>query len=276
MEVIAHIPVMLDESIRLLSPGPSKQILDCTFGRGGHSKALLQFGATVTSLDRDMAAFRVGQALAATSKRFTINWYRFSEMMLCRQKYNGILFDFGISSDQLLDDSIGISFRHDAPLNMSLGRSNKSAYSIINDMSEDVIADVVYKYGEERYARVIAKSIVKRRKQKRFTTTIELADHIRQTIPRGKIDAATRTFQAIRIYVNNELEEIELGLLNAIKLAKPGGIVVAISFHSLEDRIVKHTFRRFKHRSDVILPSRDEIRTNPRSRSAKLRWMRVS
>jgi 16S rRNA (cytosine1402-N4)-methyltransferase len=267
-----HKPVMLNEIIDFFKPCPSKHILDCTFGRGGHTKQFLRHGASVTAIDRDIDAFHYGSSFVFS--RFTIKHCKFSELNTdLKGSFDSILFDFGLSSNQIADTDRGISFKTDGPLDMGMGRNNISAYNLVNFANEKYLADTIYEYGEERLSRQVAKSIVDARKKKRITTTSELAEIVRKVVRGRGIDPATRTFQAIRIYVNNELEEIKMGLTRALRLLKPGGKMAAISFHSLEDRIVKNFFKQFKYRSDVIFPSKKEIFDNKRSRSAKLRFM---
>jgi 16S rRNA (cytosine1402-N4)-methyltransferase len=210
---------------------------------------------------------------------------------------NGIVFDLGLSSAQLEDPDRGFSFQVDAPLDMNFGQADRSAMSIINRSSEHELADIIYEYGEERYSRRIARSIAASRKNQPIKTTLELVAAIKQALPPRvrygqKIHFATRTFQALRIATNNELENLRLALFDAIELLAPGGRLAVVSYHSLEDRIVKNIFRDLSGYSGgkrqtagrppaiellnkkVIIPGDDEIRKNPRARSAKLRAAR--
>jgi len=272
-----QIPVMVSEVMHLIRPGIGKAVLDCTFGMGGHSKIMLAHGARVVGIDRDIKAVKTGLNLATISNKFSIYWSLFSEMKtkLPPILYDGILFDLGFSYKQIADPDMGLSFRIDGPLKMCMGRNNTNAYQFVNFASEDKITEVLIELGEEPKAREIAKNIVKSRRIAKFETTLQLADCIRKIARGYGIDPATRSFQAIRMYVNNELGEITEGLDAAVRLCKPGGILVIISFHSLEDRLVKNYLSSFKHKSKAIFPSRNEILSNARARSAKLRWARI-
>lgn len=264
-----HKPVMLNEVLSLLQPTPSKTFLDCTFGRGGHTKALLEYGATVFGVDRDLDAYAYGKQFEFS--RFIMIRGRFSdlpEIFPQNTKFDGVLFDFGLSSNQIEDSSRGISFKTNGPLDMRMGLNTTSAYEFVNSASERELADVIYKYGEERRSRQIAKEIIIARRSKKLTSTYDLVKVISKAVPPSKIDASTRTFQAIRIYINDELREIEAGLK-----AVEGCTTVAISFHSLEDRIVKQYFRSLGSKVKPITPTKSEVFQNRRSRSAKLRYI---
>lgn len=268
-----HKPVMLQEVMQLIRPSAGIKAIDFTFGRGGHSKELLRYGAEVYSLDRDMEAIRYSAKFASQNFRSFHSLFSEARNHLEDYKYfDAALFDFGLSSDQIDSQENGMSFKKDAPLRMTMGKNRISAYEVVNSFKEEQLADIIYKYGEERASRKIARRIVEARKTKPIESTLELAGMIAKVVGFSHKDPATRTFQAIRIYVNNELEEIESGLKNAQMLLKTGGILVAISFHSMEDRIVKRFFNKFERRSKVILPSSEEILQNPRARSAKLRF----
>jgi 16S rRNA (cytosine1402-N4)-methyltransferase len=295
-----HIPVLLKEVLSYLKPHQGGQYLDCTFGRGGYARAILEAAdCTLTAVDRDPHAGEVAQQFKAEfDDRFTFVQECFGNIhaLFAEQagQFDGIVFDLGVSSPQLDEASRGFSFRYDAPLDMRMSESGQTAADVINKLPEKQLADIIYLYGEEHYSRPIAKAICEQRKEQPFSTTHELANLVRRIVPRSRdgIDPATRTFQALRIYVNNELEEIERGLQGALDLLAPGGILVVVSFHSLEDRIVKQfinlnsqpqgTSRHLplrKHDLPILTkltrkpvePSSDETRANPRARSAKLR-----
>jgi 16S rRNA (cytosine1402-N4)-methyltransferase len=273
----SHRTVMLQQIIDIVNPNSNKTILDCTFGGGGHAKAMLKQNATVFSIDRDYRAVLLGRTLEEEEERFNIRWSLFSELHahFIPRTFDIVLFDLGLSSNQLNVADFGMSFLVDQPLSMCMGRNNRDAYRVVNFTPEKELANIIYEFGEERASFRIAKRIVERRKKNKIKTTLELAKIISSVIPRHDRHPATRTFQAIRIYVNNELEEIQRGLEITSNLCKIGGMMLVISFHSLEDRIVKLFFKQFPERSGVILPSPEEVKSNVRARSAKLRWCRV-
>ncbi len=280
--------------------------LDGTFGGGGYARAILECAAChLYAIDRDPDAVARADALrAAYPGRFEIMPGRISEMseMLAARKVaalDGAVFDLGLSSYQIDDPARGFSFRLDGPLDMRMGRDGRDAATIVNLCPESELADILFKYGDEKAARRVAKVIVERRRVQKFVTTADLAGVIRSVVRPDKsgIDPATRSFQALRIAVNDELTDIEAALEQAAALLKPGGRLVVVSFHSLEDRIVKHFFAGCAGRvpaasrhdpaglkpveaprfrlvtKSPILPGLAEIRANPRARSAKLRVM---
>jgi 16S rRNA (cytosine1402-N4)-methyltransferase len=301
---LGHIPVLLNEAMEALSPRAGGLYVDGTFGAGGYSHALFDRGARVIALDRDPSAIRAGEALAAESDgRLVLVEGRFGDLddvakRLGVDTVDGIVFDIGVSSMQLDEPKRGFSLRFDAPLDMRMGRSGRSAADILRDEDEATIADILFHFGEERAARRIARAIVADRQAKRFTSTLELAGLIARVAParRGELThPATRAFQALRIAVNDELGELARGLCAAERLIKPSGRLAVVTFHSLEDRIVKRFFglrsgrgraasRRLPGepaeaeptfelpRGQPIEPSEAEARANPRSRSAKLRF----
>ncbi|MFQ3623110.1 MAG: 16S rRNA (cytosine(1402)-N(4))-methyltransferase RsmH [Acetobacteraceae bacterium] len=299
-----HVPVLCDEVVRLLAPRDGATYLDATFGGGGYSRALLEAArCTVFAIDRDPAAIARGAALAATYPgRLHLIEGRFGDLLglLAAEgvsALDGAAFDFGVSSFQLDDAARGFSFRADGPLDMRMGGSGPTAADLVATLDEAHLADLLRAYGEERFARRIARAIVRARSEAPITTTARLAAVVRSAVPPGRtaIDPATRSFQALRIAVNDELEEIARGLAAAIGLLRPGGRIVAVSFHSLEDRIVKQAFAAAAGRSPApsrhdpralaarpdatlrlltakpILPSAEETGANPRARSARLR-----
>lgn len=300
MNTLSHTPVMLQEVLSYLKPKDDALYLDCTFGRGGYARAILEAAeCSLIAVDRDPRAAEVAlQFKAEFDDRFTFAQGRFSTIhtLFADQagQFDGIVFDLGVSSPQLDEAQRGFSFRFDAPLDMRMGAEGKTAADAVNTLPEKQLADIFFLLGEERFSRPLARAICEQRKIQRIATTMELATLVRKIVPRSRdgIDPATRTFQALRIYVNNELEELERGLQGALHLLAPGGTLVVVSFHSLEDRIVKQfinlhsqpqgTSRHLPLRhhdrpvmtkltSKPIEPSIEEIRENPRARSAKLR-----
>ncbi|MBD2260203.1 16S rRNA (cytosine(1402)-N(4))-methyltransferase RsmH [Pseudanabaena sp. FACHB-2040] len=275
-----HIPVLPQETIAGLQPRPGGQYLDATVGGGGHSKLILEADPTIrlTALDQDGAAIAAAQAeLAEYCDRITFCRSNFAEFKPGNQQFNGILADLGVSSAQFDIPERGFSFRLTAPLDMRMDqRQEISAAEIVNHWEEVELARIIYIYGEERLSRRIARQIVA---QRPFNTTTELADAISKCVPTkyryGRIHPATRTFQALRIAVNRELEVLERFLELAPTWLEPGGRLAIISFHSLEDRIVKHAIKGSPLLSVVtkkpIIATDDEIQQNPRARSAKLR-----
>jgi 16S rRNA (cytosine1402-N4)-methyltransferase len=297
-----HQPVLLKETLAALRIKPEGVYLDGTFGRGGHSCALLaqlRKQGRLFALDKDPEAFAKGKELISTDKRFTMIQGSFAELdRYCDtwgvQAFDGILLDIGVSSPQLDDARRGFSFRLDGPLDMRMDPARGvSASEWLADARETEITNVLREFGEERQARRIARKIVESRRQEPIQTTRQLAGLIKSLIGnrKDKKHPATKSFQAIRIYINNELAELATGLKSAIRHLRPDGRLVVISFHSLEDRLVKRTFREAARPGPVsrrvpmavgrppVLkligkaqsPSDSEILGNPRSRSAVLR-----
>ena len=287
----AHIPVLAEEVLTWLAVKPGGTYVDATFGRGGHSRMILDRlgpGGRLLSFDRDPEAARATAEYLGKEERFEFVHAAFSQLAAelgvrgLAGAVDGLLFDVGVSSPQLDDASRGFSFLHEGPLDMRMDPdSGPSAADWVNSAREQEIADVIYQYGEERFSRRIARAVVTRRKQQRFETTTDLAAVIARAVPRreGRIHPATRSFQAIRIYVNRELEELRAALAGAIDLLAPGGRLLVISFHSLEDRIVKNFMRdearaeqpRLRIAARLVRASPQEARSNPRARSARLR-----
>ena len=301
--VPAHLPVMVTEVVEKLLHNAQGTYLDATFGRGGHSRAMLAVlarDARVLGLDRDDEAVLVGQRLAAEDARFSMVKSRFGAMRgtleaIGETSVDGVLMDIGVSSPQLDDAERGFSFRAEGPLDMRMDQAEgESAADWINSASSEEISDVLYKLGEERFARRIATRIVESRP---FNTTTELADVIAGAIParsrtKESKHPATRSFQAIRMHVNKELDELEAGLNDAWMLLNDGGRLAVSSFHSLEDRIVKTKFRQWSQPPNLprrmpvpdallkpegrlvgkaIKAGPKEVTENPRARSAVLR-----
>lgn len=286
-----HEPVMVAEVLEHLAPARGGVFVDCTVGYGGHTRAMLQAGASrVIGLDRDPDALRqAGAALASEESRVELvhsDYRRLDEILDARgiTAVDGILADLGVSSMQLDEAGRGFSFRRDEPLDMRMDRtSGLTAAEMIRDADERTLADVIYEFGEERHARRIARAIVEARDRSAVDSTGRLAEVVRRAVPRkgySRIDPATRTFQAIRIWVNRELEGLDVFLTQAARRLRPGGRMAVIAFHSLEDRIVKHTLRSLQATGDIgltirtkrpVVPSEAEVERNPRARSAKLR-----
>lgn len=292
-----HKPVMLREVLETLSPCDNETYIDATFGAGGYSEAILEkANCSVLALDRDPDARIRSQSFKEKYQdHFTFIEGRFGQMLelVPSQEYDGIVFDLGVSSPQLDEAERGFSFKGEGPLDMRMEKKGLSAADVINTFDEKELSRILWVYGEERRSRAIARAIVQKRP---FETTKQLAELIRSIVgfERPGFDSATRSFQALRLFVNDELGELEKGLQASEKLLKEGGRVVVVSFHSLEDRIVK---RYFKERSagapqasrfvpDVpkakaifllkdrkaLSPQEEELRENPRARSARLRW----
>jgi len=282
---------MTREVLAFLAPEHGGVFVDCTVGLGGHARAMLEAGATrVIGLDRDRAALAVASRnLEAWRDRVELvhSDYRAIESVLDQrgiERVDGTLADLGMSSFQLEAEGRGFSFQRDDPLDMRMdATAGPTAADLLRDAPEDEIADAIFRYGEERFSRRIARSIVQARQQAPIQTTSRLADLVRRAIPRrgfSRIDPATRTFQALRIWVNRELEGLDQFLAAAVTRLRSGARMVVITFHSLEDRIVKHTMRALAAREPAairvltkkpVVPQPDEIERNPRARSAKLR-----
>ena len=303
-----HKSVMIKEIISFLPLTKSINVIDATFGGGGYSKTILEkFNVNqLLAIDRDPISKIFAKEIESKFSNFTLINDKFSKIeeivnntKFKDKKFDIILFDIGTSSNQIDNAQRGFSFNKSGPLDMRMGASDKNAYDIINNYEEKNLADIIYQYGEERYSRVIAKEIVKNRKIKFISDTIELSNIIKKCLPKknqlkNKIHPATKTFQAIRIYVNDELNELKTSLEKTLKILNKDGLILVVSFQSLEDRIVKDFFnhnsgkrwRSSRHYPELpdklatqlkiitkkpILPSASEILENPRSRSAKLR-----
>ncbi|MCK5296641.1 MAG: 16S rRNA (cytosine(1402)-N(4))-methyltransferase RsmH [Alphaproteobacteria bacterium] len=300
---MTHIPVMLNEVIDALAPRDGGIYVDGTFGCGGYSKAILEAAdCKVFGIDRDPDAVEIAHEFEKKyDGRFSIIHGCFGDMAELMQEngvesVDGVVLDIGVSSPQINTPERGFSFRLDGLLDMRMAQDGTSAADVVNNMDETDLANIIYRYGEERKSRFAARAIVTARKQNPITTTGELANIVRSAVRKSKdgIDPATRTFQALRIYVNDELGELERGLSGAEKILNPDGNLAVVSFHSLEDRIVKNfmkersgansqpsrhapmiektfnpTFKAVTKRP--LTASDEEVRGNPRSRSAKLR-----
>jgi 16S rRNA (cytosine1402-N4)-methyltransferase len=285
-----HAPVLVAETLALLAPERGGLFVDCTVGLGGHSRALLEHGASrMLGLDRDPEALALAaQELAAFGDRVELVHadYRQLEQVLDGRGISGVagtLADLGVSSMQLGAEGRGFSFQRDEPLDMRMDRSAGAPLStLLGEVAEEDLANLIFEYGEERYSRRIARAIVRAREGGPIATTGQLAQIVRRALPgRGyqRIDPATRTFQALRIWVNRELEGLDAFLRAAARRLLAGARLAVIAFHSLEDRIIKHTFRALAQSETAVrvLTKRpleageDEVARNPRARSAKLR-----
>ena len=288
-----HVPVLTEAVMHYLRPERGGTFVDCTVGLGGHSKALLEAGATrVIGFDRDVDALaRARATLAPWGERVDLIHadYRSLDEMLDRRSVkfvDGALADLGVSSLQFDAEGRGFSFQRDEPLDMRMDTTTgETAAAIVARASEQELADAIYAYGEERFSRRIARSIVTARREEPIATTGRLAAIVRRAVPRRgymRIDPATRTFQALRIWVNRELDGLDRFIETAVRHLKAGARLVVISFHSLEDRIVKHTLRALEQRREPgstvtvltkkpVVPGDLEVEANPRARSAKLR-----
>ncbi len=285
-QATCHVPVMFQEVLAWLSPRPGQIIVDGTLGGGGHADALLHRvlpGGKILALDRDPDAISRARLRFASFAVHLIqgNFRDLPEILdqLGWECVDGILLDLGMSSDQLSDSSRGFSFFSDGLLDMRFNpQEGEPAWRLVNRLNERALADVIHELGEERFARRIARAIVESRRFQEIKSARELARIIHRVVPRPRfkgIDSATRTFQALRIAVNDELAALQSGLQRFPEIVRPGGRVVVISFHSLEDRIVKEAFRTDPRYSPLtkkpVTPSEQEVASNPRSRSAKLR-----
>lgn len=274
-----HTPVLAQELIELLHIQPEGHYLDATLGRGGHTSLILSASPQikVTAIDRDLQAIARAKFSQDDENKLTFWQGNFADYEPLNLKFEGIIADLGVSSPQFDLAERGFSFRHCGNLDMRMDQSQSlTAAKVVNHWSEKDLADHIYLYGEERFSRRIAKTIIQKRP---FQTTTELAEAIASCVPtkyrHGKIHPATRTFQALRIIVNQELESLEKFLTTAPEWLKPEGRIIVISFHSLEDRIVKNQFKHHPLLKVItkkpIIPTREEQQANPRSRSAKLR-----
>lgn len=301
-----HIPVLLDEVVAALAPAPGQVIVDGTFGAGGYTRRILDAGATVHAFDRDPDAIAAGRLWSQTqmtaqgaAPTLVLHPRRFSEMAEAMAEagvasVDGVVLDIGVSSMQLDQRERGFAFSSDGPLDMRMSQDGMSAADFLNEADEAAIADVLYVYGEERQSRRVARAVVAARP---LTTTGQFAAVVRKALgyrPGAPKDPATRSFQAVRIHVNGELDELRAALAAAERILTPGGRLAVVSFHSLEDRIVKQFLREasgetpagsrhlpqqvaafaavFEKPSKAIRPGAEEEARNPRARSATLRW----
>ena len=297
----SHFPVMLNEVIKISTPSKGGTYIDCTFGGGGYSKEILKFSKTIVKgLDRDDKVKEIGTKLEKNfPQRFKFYQNTFSRLdVVTRDLVDVIIFDLGLSSIQLNDLKRGFSFKSNENLDMSMGLNEISAQDVINNLSELELKLIIKILGEEKEASRIAKNIVKSRNEKKIIKVKDLVDIIERSKKKNyasKINPCTKTFQALRIFVNKEITELIKGIINATKILKPGGKILVVSFHSIEDKIVKYFFSNFstnksnpsryfpkkddsstvlfnEYKNKVLKPSKKEIKKNSRSRSAKLRY----
>ena len=290
MSAPVHDPVMVTETVALLAPARGGVFVDCTVGLGGHARALLEAGASqVLGLDRDPEALRITRArLEVFADRVELVHADYRDLGRVLDEHqiggvHGVLADLGVSSMQLETEGRGFSFRRDEPLDMRMDQSRgETAADLLKTVTEEDLANIVFRHGEERFSRRIARAIVAARQAGAIATTGQLAQIVRRAVPkRGyqRIDPATRTFQALRIWVNRELDDLDRFLADACERLLVGARFAVITFHSLEDRIVKHTFRALAHAGArlriltkrPLVPAQAELDRNPRARSAKLR-----
>ncbi len=296
-----HFPVMLSEVLKISSLSTNKKFIDCTFGGGGYSKAILKISDTyVHAIDRDIKTLKIAKEFEKKfPNRFKFYQKKFSQLeSVTKKSVDVIIFDLGLSSIQLDDLERGFSFKSNKKLNMTMGLNEVSALEVVNSLSEKNLKLIIRVLGEEKEAAKIAKNIVNYRNEKKITNTTDLVKIIEKSKKKNfskKINPCTKTFQAIRIFVNKEITELINGVINATKKLRPGGKILVISFHSLEDKIVKYFFSKFsqnrskpsrylpeskvtnetlfdEYRNKIIRPSKQEIEQNNRSRSAKLRF----
>ncbi len=289
---MVHVPVLLNKVLEIFSPLSDKFIIDGTVDGGGHAVEIvkrLEPNGIFLGIDWDKSMItgsksRIGQTPKVKVHLIEGNYADLPAILKNKKqgKADGLLLDLGLSSEQLESSGKGFSFMKDEPLIMRYAQEGPTAAEIINGQNEKELVDIFFRYGEERYARSIGKRIVEIRRRKRIITTFDLVEAIRGAVPksyeRGRIHPATRIFQALRIYINNELGNLESVLKSLPNILKPGGVIVIISFHSLEDRMIKNYFRDMGKQGLIqiitkkpIVAEREEILVNPRSRSAKLR-----
>ena len=298
---LSHFPVMLNEILKISSPSSGGNFLDCTFGGGGYSKEILKFNNTnVLAIDRDEKILSIAKEIKKKfPKRFQFYQKKFSELNdLSHDKVDVVIFDLGISSIQLDDLTRGFSFNSEKELNMAMGLNKITAMEAVNNLGELDLKLIIKVLGDEKEASRIAKNIIQFRSEKKIIQTSDLVKIIKKSKKKNylnKINPCTKTFQALRIFVNKEITELVNGLINATKKLKPGGKIITISFHSIEDRIIKYYFSNFsknrsrpsrylpedkknklilfeEYKNKVIVPSKNELSQNSRSRSAKLRF----
>jgi 16S rRNA (cytosine1402-N4)-methyltransferase len=296
----SHVPVMLNEVLKISSPSAEKKFIDCTFGGGGYSKKFLDSFTHVKAIDRDKKALLLANQLKVKfPQQFSFYHIKFSQLdTISKDFVDAVIFDLGLSSIQLDDLERGFSFKSDQKLNMAMGLNEITALEAVNNLSEKDLKLVIKILGDEKEASKIAKNIVKFRKIKKISSTSDLVKIIQRSKRKNflkKINPCTKTFQALRIFVNKETTELIEGIISATKRLKPGGKILVISFHSLEDRIVKFFFSNFsknksrssrylpenkssqktlfkEYRNKVLRPTKKEVEINKRSRSAKLRF----
>ena len=299
---ISHYPVMLDEVLKICNPINGGDFIDCTFGYGGFSNAILSYPKTkVIALDRDIQTKKYAEKIKKNYKdRFSFYNKKFSELSknITTKKFDFIIFDLGVSNMQILNLDRGFSFNSKTSIDMRMGLNSISANEVINSYSQQTLNDIIKLFGEEKESFKISKNIINERKKSPISSSVDLAGIIKKSKKKDfnkKINVSTKTFQALRIFVNKEFSELINGLIEATKLIKSGGKIIVISFHSLEDKIVKFFFTNYSknkskvsrylpdlskgntlfenYKNKIVIPSSEEIIKNNASRSAKLRYI---
>ena len=299
-DIVKHYPVLLKEIISVITPQHGGTFIDCTFGQGGYSKEILKYQKTkVIGLDRDINSVVIGKEIEGKfPDRFLFKNIKFSKLnnlKLKNENIKGILFDLGYSFTQIKDPRKGLSFNSEGELNMMMGLNDFSANDLVNNLEEKEIEKILKYFGDENEAKFISRNIIKERQSKKIDTQ-ELVRIIEKSKRKKnyKVHCATKTFQALRIFVNKEISELIYGLINSAKVLKKDGILAVVTFHSLEDKIVKYFFRNLSENKSIsryepkikqkeilfkmpikkpITPSDKEVKENPPSRSAKLRYL---
>ena len=282
---LKHHPVMVDEIISYLAPEKLKTYVDCTFGQGGYSKKILEkTNCNIIAIDRDKDAIEHAKLLKKKYPKnfiFCVNNFSRLDQVLKNndiKKIDGLIFDLGISNTQLNNPTRGFSFSNNGPLDMRMDIENLdlTAQKIINEFDQHNLSDIFYYYGEEKNSRQIARKIIEFRKKKEISTTFELVELIKKVNIYKKKHPATRVFQALRIFINDELNELDLTLKKSLLFLKKNGKIITVAFHSLEDKVIKNFFSRNKGLLKIltkkpVTPNEKEVKINPRSRSARMR-----
>ena len=282
---LKHHPVMVDEILSYLAPEKLKTYVDCTFGQGGYSKKILEnTNCNIIAIDRDKDALEHAKLLKKKYPKnfiFCLNNFSRLDQVLKKndiKKIDGLIFDLGISNTQLNNPSRGFSFSNNGPLDMRMDIENLdlTAQKIINEFDQHNLSDIFYYYGEEKNSRQIARKIIEFRKKKEISTTFELVELIKKVNIYKKKHPATRVFQALRIFINDELNELDITLKKSLLFLKKNGKIITVAFHSLEDKVIKNFFSRNKGLLKIltkkpVTPNEKEVKINPRSRSARMR-----
>ena len=282
---LKHHPVMVDEILSYLAPEKLKTYVDCTFGQGGYSKKILEnTNCNIIAIDRDKDALEHAKLLKKKYPKnfiFCLNNFSRLDQVLKKndiKKIDGLIFDLGVSNTQLNNPSRGFSFSNNGPLDMRMDIENLdlTAQKIINEFDQHNLSDIFYYYGEEKNSRQIARKIIEFRKKKEISTTFELVELIKKVNSFKKKHPATRVFQALRIFINDELNELDITLKKSLLFLKKNGKIITVAFHSLEDKVIKNFFSRNKGLLKIltkkpITPNENEVKINPRSRSARMR-----
>ena len=282
---LKHHPVMVDEIISYLAPEKLKTYVDCTFGQGGYSKKILEnTNCNIIAIDRDKDAIEHAKLLKKKYPKnfiFCVNNFSRLDQVLKKndiKKIDGLIFDLGISNTQLNNPTRGFSFSNNGPLDMRMDIENLdlTAQKIINEFDQHNLSDIFYYYGEEKNSRQIARKIIEFRKKKEISTTFELVELIKKVNSFKKKHPATRVFQALRIFINDELNELDITLKKSLLFLKKNGKIITVAFHSLEDKVIKNFFSRNKGLLKIltkkpVTPNEKEVKINPRSRSARMR-----